>query len=277
MSRDLQPEKSPEAGYGRPTNGAPSAADQARGPLPAAGSTATATGMPGEPSAIGTPFPSPADVRLPTESDDAEKRGKKGKNKKKKKEKKSKGKSKEEVIGSTRGIETMFRTSYQTHNDLSALADNKANIMISINGIIISILIASMAPGLGDNVWVMIATAVLLLGCLTSLVFAVLAARPRVSHITVAQEDARSGKANILFFGNFVRVKQEDYVQGMEALMRDTDRIYHNMAQDIYSLGTVLERKFRLLRVSYTAFMVGLVAGVLLLLVTYGFTGTATF
>jgi hypothetical protein len=91
----------------------------------------------------------------------------------------------------------------------------------------------------------------------------------------VTPEEARSGSANILFFGNFVGLRKEDYVEGIQTLMRQTDGIYLNMARDIYSLGHVLERKFRLLRISYTAFMVGLVAGVLLLLVNYVLTGIA--
>jgi hypothetical protein len=213
------------------------------------------------PHASGGASPSTSAEEEPTE--------KSGEGKKKKK----KTKKKDEGLGTSRGVETMFRTSYQTHNDLSALADNKANIMISINGIVISILIASMAPGLGDSPWTMLPTAVLLLGCLTSLVFAVLAARPRVSRTAVTPEDARSGKANILFFGNFVGLEPGDYVEGIQTLMREPDRIYLNMARDIFSLGSVLDRKFRLLRVSYTAFMVGLVAGVLLLLVSYVLTG----
>ena len=57
-----------------------------------------------------------------------------------------KKKKKKEGLGTSRGIETMFRTSYRTHVDLSSLADNKANIMIGINGIIMSILIASISP-----------------------------------------------------------------------------------------------------------------------------------
>ena len=31
-----------------------------------------------------------------------------------------------------RGIETMFRTTYRTHINLSSIADNKANILLSI-------------------------------------------------------------------------------------------------------------------------------------------------
>ena len=33
------------------------------------------------------------------------------------------------------GVETMYRTTYNTHNNLSALADHKANLMLSINTI----------------------------------------------------------------------------------------------------------------------------------------------
>ena len=181
---------------------------------------------------------------------------------------KLKGKDKDHV-GTSRGIETMFRTSYRTHMDLSGLADNKANIMISINGIIISILIAAVAPGLAGSPWLMIPTAVLLLGCLTSLVFAVLAARPRISRAAISLEDARSGRANILFFGDFVAISQEDYVEGMQALMRDTDRVYLNMIRDIYGLGSVLQTKFRLLRISYTVFMIALITGVLAFILTF--------
>jgi hypothetical protein len=145
--------------------------------------------------------------------------------------------------------------------------------MISINGIIISILIASIAPQLGTTGWLLLPTSVLLVGCVTSMVYAVLAARPRVSRHEVSVESVKSGKSNILFFGNFVRMKEEDYVEGMRELMKDTDRVYLNMIRDIYSLGGILERKFRLLRVSYTVFMVGLVAGVLLFILTYGMVG----
>lgn len=80
-----------------------------------------------------------------------------------------------------RGVSDMFRTSYCTHIELSAIADNKSNIMISINGIIISIIIASISPKIDSNPWLLIPTAALLLTCLGSMIYAVLSARPRVS------------------------------------------------------------------------------------------------
>jgi hypothetical protein len=197
----------------------------------------------------------------------------------KKKKKKAQKKDGEGTLGSSRGIETMFRTSYQTHNDLSQLADNKANIMISINGIIISILLASISPKIDANPWLLLPTAVLLIGCVVSMIYAVLAARPRVSQNDVTLERVQKGGANILFFGNFVQLDEGEFVAGMRELMTHTDELYVNMVRDIYALGRVLAKKFRLLRVSYNAFMVGLVAGVSLFLIVFAMvvsTGTRT-
>jgi hypothetical protein len=184
---------------------------------------------------------------------------KKGKKKKKKKAK----------TGPGRGVETMFRTSYRTHLDLSTLADNKANIMISINGIIISILLASIYPRIVDNRFLLFPTAVLLVFCLLSLVYAVLAARPRVTRREATLEDVRQDKANILFFGTFTTMKEEDFLQGMRELIKDPERAYGNMIRDIFGLGSVLETKYRLLRTSYTIFMVGLILGVTLFLAAF--------
>ncbi len=183
-----------------------------------------------------------------------------------KKEKKKKGKKKKKQggLGTSRGIETMFRTSYRTHMDLSSLADAKANIMISINGIIISIIIASISPKIDANPWLLVPTTVLLISCLISIVYAVLSARPRVTSQVISLEDVRDRKANILFFGHFVTLSQDDYIEAMTELLQDTDKLYHSMIRDIYGLGLVLRKKFELLRVSYTVFMFGLVAGILL-------------
>ncbi|MBX2819754.1 MAG: hypothetical protein KTR29_08740 [Rhodothermaceae bacterium] len=186
-----------------------------------------------------------------------------------KKKKKKKKPSKKEGLGSSRGVETMFRTSYRTNMDLSALADAKANIMISINGIIISIIIASISPKIDSNPWLLIPTSVLLLSCMVSISMAVLAARPRLNSKFIDLESVRSNKANILFFGNFVNMREDDFIIGMKELVQDNDRLYVNMMRDIYGLGTVLEKKFRFLRTSYNVFMVGLIIGVILFIGIY--------
>jgi hypothetical protein len=179
-----------------------------------------------------------------------------------KKKKKKKGR-----LGSERGIETMFRNSYRTHIDMSGLADSKANIMISINGLIMSILIAGLSRGIDTNPWLLAPTSVLLISCLTSMVFAVLAARPRVTNRSVTLEDVRGSRANILFFGSFVNMPEADFITGMTELMQNPDELYLNMMRDLYGLGRVLQRKFRLLRIAYNVFMGGLAVGVIAFIV----------
>jgi hypothetical protein len=164
--------------------------------------------------------------------------------------------------GTARGIETMFRSAYRVQMDLTSLADNKANMMISINGIIMSIIIASVAPKLDANPWLLLPTALLLVGSMVSITFAILAARPRVSHQPISLEDLRHSEGNILFFGNFANMREDEFVRGIEDMMEDKTFIYDTMIRNIHGLGSVLNRKFALLRVAYTSFMFALILGV---------------
>ena len=175
-------------------------------------------------------------------------------------------------LGTKRGIETLFRTSYRTNMDLTSLADAKANIMISVNGLIVSILIASLAPGFEKNPWLLLATSLFLLGCLCSLVFAVLAARPRVQSNVVTVESALKNRTNLLFFGNFNHMSQAEYVFAMKEVVQDPTQIYEMMMKDVYGIGSVLQKKYELLRKSYTIFIAALVVGVLSFIGTFVYT-----
>ncbi len=185
-----------------------------------------------------------------------------------------KKKKKDSGLGSSRGIETMFRTSYRVHQDLVSLADTKANIMISVNGLIISIILAAVSPRIGGLPLLVLPTSILLIGCVTALVYAVLAARPRVSNTPLTLEDIARNDANILFFGNFVNLSEAEFVEGMRDLMLTQDHLYVNMVRDLYGLGQVLKTKFQLLRVSYTVFMFALVLGVGLFVVVFALDAT---
>ena len=187
---------------------------------------------------------------------------------------KKKGKKKDTGLGLSRGIETMFRTSYRVHQDLVSLADTKANIMISVNGLIISIILAAVSPRIGGLPLLVLPTSILLIGCVTALVYAVLAARPRVSNVPLTLDDIARNDANILFFGNFVNLSEAEFVDGMTDLMQSQDHLYVNMVRDLYGLGQVLKTNFRLLRISYTVFMFALVIGVGLFVLVFAIDAT---
>jgi len=163
----------------------------------------------------------------------------------------------------TRGIETMFRTTSKNHMELSAIADNKANIMISINSIILSVMVSVLIRKLEEYPHLTVPSIMLTVVCLTTIVFAVLATRPNVSKGKFERLDIVNKETNLLFFGNFHRMALKDYQWGMKEMLQDADYLYGSMIKDIYFLGVVLGKKYRLLRMSYTIFMFGFVLSIL--------------
>jgi predicted metal-dependent HD superfamily phosphohydrolase len=162
-----------------------------------------------------------------------------------------------------RGIETMFRVVPKNHLDLSSMADSKANLMISTNSIIISITFGLLVSKLDRNTHLIAPTLILLGVCLTTIVFAILATRPKVTSGTFSKEDIQQKRANLLFFGNFHRMPLEDFQWGMNEMMKDRDYLYNSMVKDLYFLGKVLGVKYRYLRIAYTIFMYGLIVSVI--------------
>lgn len=164
---------------------------------------------------------------------------------------------------SNRGVETMFRTTSTNHIRLSSMADSKANIMISVNAIIISVLLSVLLRKLEDYPQFILPAILFLTTSVTTIVFSVLATRPNVTSGRFTDLDIRSKKANLLFFGNFHQMGYQEYEDGMETIMKNGEYLYSNMIHDIYNLGVVLGRKYRLLRFAYNTFMFGIIASVL--------------
>ena len=170
----------------------------------------------------------------------------------------------------TRGVETMFRSAYRAHLDLTALADTKANIMISINGLILSIILASIGPRIDSAAWLIIPTVIMLIGCVVAIIFAVLAARPRVSPSeNLTLEEAMQKDANLLFFGNASQLTEEEFLKGLRQVLSDRDAVYRSMMRDLYGMARVLTKKFALLRTSYTVFMIGIATSVLAFIIVF--------
>lgn len=162
-----------------------------------------------------------------------------------------------------KGIETMFRITSGNHQRLSDMADNKAHIMISTNSIILSVILSILLRKLEDNPHLIIPTLILLVICVVTMVFSILATRPSVPPGTFTADDIREKRTNLLFFGNFYRMSLKEYYDGMQEMMEDREFLYGSLVRDLYSQGVVLGRKYRLLRVAYNVFMFGIIASVL--------------
>ena len=162
-----------------------------------------------------------------------------------------------------RGISTVFRIMANNHASLSQMADSKANIMISVNSIILSVVISVLIRHLNENQNLVIPTIMLVLVCVTTIIYAVRATRPNVSEGTFTREDIQNKQTNLLFFGNFHNMSLQDYDWAMKEMLNSRDYLYGSMIKDLYFLGVVLAKKYRLLRISYNIFMFGLIVTML--------------
>ncbi|GAB3221680.1 Pycsar system effector family protein [Spirosoma arcticum] len=170
-----------------------------------------------------------------------------------------------------RGIETMFRTTSTNHVQLSAIADTKANIMISVNAIMVSVVVSILPRRIEENPSLLIPTVLFLTTSLLTIIFAILATRPNVTQGSLSRVDIEQKKGNLLFFGNFHQMSVTDYEWGIGELLRDSQYLYGTMTRDIYYLGRVLGKKYKLLRGAYNIFMVGFVVSILAFLIVFLF------
>ena len=161
-----------------------------------------------------------------------------------------------------RGIETMFRLTSRNHLQLSAMADNKANILISVNSIIISIIISGLIKTLDNHPHLVVPTYIILIINVVTIVFAIFALRPNVTKGKFTRKDIEEKNTNLLFFGNFHGMQRNDYKWGMVEMMNDSNYLYSSLIDDIYFLGRVLGKKYRFLRLAYNIFMYGIIVAV---------------
>jgi HD superfamily phosphodiesterase len=165
-----------------------------------------------------------------------------------------------------RGIETMFRLLSRNHIDLSSQAERKAQTMITANSIIISFIVGFVIRKLDENPELAVPGFFLLAVCVLAIIFAVLATRPKVSRGRFTRDDITNKRANLLFFGNFYKMKYDDFEWGMKEMMQDKEFLYGSLIKDNYYLGKVIGKKYEYLRLSYNIFMYGLIIAVVLFL-----------
>lgn len=168
--------------------------------------------------------------------------------------KKKKGKK-----GYSRGVESMFRLTARNQINLSAIADNKSNILISVNAILISVILSVLVTRFSQIPEFILPTLLFLLTCVATIIFSILSTRPNVSSGKFSRADIIENKVNLLFFGNFYKMGLEEYEWGIQQLMHNDKNLYATMVKDQYYLGKILAKKYKLLKVAYNVFLIGVI------------------
>ncbi len=166
----------------------------------------------------------------------------------------------------SRGADSMLRLTARNQINLSSIADKKSNILISINGIIISLGLAFMVGNFGERPGFILPVLLFLGFSLATIILAILSTRPNISK---GRPNEKQTNSNLLFFGNFYKMDPDDYERSINELINDDPSLYSAMIRDQYHLGKVLARKYKLLSISYGVFMAGLIISVISFILVY--------
>lgn len=181
-----------------------------------------------------------------------------------------KGKERKTITGS-KSAQTMFKTALRNHIDLSSIADNKANIMLSVNALIITFALPLLGKEIANNRALLYPTILLLSVCVVSMIFATMATRPIPMKGYSSMESIMARKSNLFFFGNFYRMTYEEYERGMNATVADSKILDSTIMRDLFFLGRTLGVKYGYLRNCYTIFMYGIILTVVAFVIVFAF------
>ena len=146
----------------------------------------------------------------------------------------------------------LVRTNQQLTMQLSQMADQKASILMGATFVVFTLAIGEITSN-------RVTLPLLILAGFSFLatVLSVLALRPKLMKPTAVV----SPKSNLVFFGAFAGIPEEEYIDRMIEILRSEEATYRVMARDLYQNGRVLQfKKYRYLSYAYTAFLVGIVA-----------------
>jgi chaperonin cofactor prefoldin len=167
-----------------------------------------------------------------------------------------------------RTIQTLFRNTSKNHYTLNQMVDRKANIMISINAIINSLIIGGL---LGPSTTLfnikLIPVFILMIATSLSIFYAIMAISPNKTHGEFTEDDVRNKRGNLLYFGNFHNMSFRDYEWAMLEMITDNDYLYSSLLRDIYYLGEKLQKKHTQIRNSLNIFLIGTGLSVLTFLI----------
>lgn len=162
-------------------------------------------------------------------------------------------------MGFTESIDEAFATLQETQIELSHMADSKANIMITVCSILLTLVVAQMQ----DDSALLIPSLLFALFSAIALIFAILCVMPSLAPPKLDTGKADFAKTlNIMFFMNFSRLPLKTFVDELQRVMTDPQQLYESLSRDIYFAGKVLaQKKYRYLRWSYINLLLGVGIG----------------
>jgi hypothetical protein len=173
------------------------------------------------------------------------------------------------AMAASKTAQTQLKTTLRNHINLSSIADNKANMMLSINTLVLTVGLPLMSGQISEDKYYAIPIIVMAVTSTVSMIFATLSTRPvKMSGYTdLAQIPLK--KTNLFFFGNFFKMNFDDYENGIQKVIKDDPILENSITRDLFFLGKAIGKKYSYLRICYNIFLIGVsISSILYILVS---------
>ena len=159
-----------------------------------------------------------------------------------------------------RGVETWFRLASKNLYSRLQIVDTKANILITSNAIIISVVLGTLYAQLDEDPHMIFAVGGLVITNVLSITYAILATIPEPFITNKKEIDSE----DLMTFEGFANMNIEDYRTSVMNILEKGETLYPSLITDIHNLGITLAKKYKLIRISYLVFLIGIIISVIL-------------
>jgi hypothetical protein len=169
--------------------------------------------------------------------------------------------------------EDLFKIAFRNYVTLVSVADSKAALLINVNSIIISVVIAFVV-GRSDNYpYLLIPSFVLLAVAFLTILLSILASRPQKNGLML---DKRSKSYQTFFFGSFDLIGSDFFKADWNSYSKELDdffkggkeQVYQEMYKETFNVRKVLGKKFSYLSVAYWVFLIGLFISIVIFFIS---------
>ena len=152
----------------------------------------------------------------------------------------------------------IIRTTMRNNIDLTQIADNKANVLLSLNALMITFLVPFAIPNIQfiRDFNLAIPLILLVITAFITIYLSVLVLIPR--GFSEKEQVIEKGKSfSPFFFGNFYKMNMIEYKKYiMDAISKPNSLIDH-ITDDLYYTGAVLGQKMTIIRRAFRIFLIG--------------------
>ena len=169
---------------------------------------------------------------------------------------------------SDKETEDLFKIAFRNYVHLVSVADSKAGLLINVNSIIISVVIAFVVSRSDKYPFLTTPSFILLTVAFVTILLSILASRPQGNHFI---QDKNSKSYQTFFFGSFDLIGNEfskadwnSYSVKLDALLKGgKEKIYEEMYKEAFNVRKVLGKKFTYLSFAYFVFITGLLVSII--------------